>query len=269
MKKQLAAILAGILVIGTAACGGSGAGQSGVSAAAGEEKAGGGTLSIATSPDFPPFESLDGEKIVGIEAELMELICEKIGVTPEFVQMDFDSVLAGVQAGKYDVGMSGISITEEREKNVLFTDAYCMAAQSIVVTESSEISSKADLDGKKISVQSGTTAEAYCLANGYDVSSFQANSDAEQAMASGKTDAWVIDDLTAAQMVKVYNEAAEEKLVVLEETMTSEPYAFVMKKGREEMIERINSALKELIADGTVKALFEKYEAPFTAPEAQ
>ena len=109
-----------------------------------------GKLVIATSPDFPPFEELhDDGSIVGIEVDILQMICDKLGVEMELVSVDFESVLPGVQTGKYDVGMSGISVTEERKKNVLFTDPYCLAAQAIVVNEGSPIASKADLDGKR------------------------------------------------------------------------------------------------------------------------
>ncbi len=227
-----------------------------------------GKLSIATSPDFPPFESLtDSTTVEGIEIDILQLICDKLGVELEINQMDFDSVLPGVQAGKFDVGVSGITITEQRKKNVLFTDPYCLAAQAIVVTENSEIKSKADLEGKKVSVQTGTTAESYTMENGYSVSSFSANSDAEAALTSGKVDAWVIDDLTAAEMVKAYNETASVKLVILDEAMTTEPYAFAFALGSDDLVKEVNSILDTLIADGTVKAIFEKYDAPYTSPE--
>ena len=239
--------------------------KSGTSLASVQKK---GKLSIATSPDFPPFESLtDSTTVEGIEIDILQLICDRLGVELEINQMDFDSVLPGVQAGKFDVGVSGITITEQRKKNVLFTDPYCLAAQAIVVTEDSAIKSKADLEGKKVSVQTGTTAESYTMENGYSVSSFSANSDAEAALTSGKVDAWVIDDLTAAEMVKVYNETASVKLVILDEAMTTEPYAFAFSLGSDDLVKEVNSILDELIADGTVKAIFEKYDAPYTSPE--
>ena len=101
-----------------------------------------GKLVIGTSPDFPPFESLSADgKVEGIEIEIMELICQELGVELEIKQMDFDSVLPGVQTGKFNVGVSGISVTPEREKNTLFTVPYCLAAQAIVVTSDSTIAS--------------------------------------------------------------------------------------------------------------------------------
>lgn len=221
-----------------------------------------GVLTVATSPDFPPFESLDGDRIVGIEVDILEKIAETLGVEIKFEQMDFDSVLPGVQAGKFDVGMSGITVTAEREKNADFTDPYFMAAQAIVVMEDSDITCKADLEGKSVSVQTGTTAESYCMENGYDVQAFQANNDAASALTSGKVDAWVVDNEVAVAL------AAElDGAVVLDEAMTSEPYAFAFAKGSDTLVAAFNDALKALIDDGTVEAIFEEYGVPYVAPE--
>ena len=88
-------------------------------------------------------------------------------------------------------------------------------------------------------------------------------------MTTGKVDAWVIDDLTAADMVKVYNAEHDDQLVILSDAMTTEPYAFALAKGSEDLVDAINASLDKLIADGTVASLFEKYAAPYTAPEAK
>ena len=261
MKKLTAFLLAALMLCTLLA----GCGEKSGTTLASVQKAG--KLSIATSPDFPPFESLGEDGAVsGIEIDILNLVCEKLGVSLEINQMDFDSVLPGVQAGKFDVGVSGISITEKRQKNVLFTDPYCLAAQAIVVTEGSEITGKADLEGKKISVQTGTTAESFCMENGYEVSSFAANSDAQAALTSGKVDAWVIDDLTAADMVKVYNAEGGDQLVILDEAMTTEPYAFAFAFGSEDLVAEVNTILNELVADGTIADIFAKYEVPYTSP---
>lgn len=259
MKKLLSIILSLTMLLTLAACGSKGASLKKIQKA--------GKLVIATSPDFPPFESLDGSgKVTGIEIDILEEVCAQLGVSLEIQQMDFDSVLPGVQAGKYDMGVSGITITEKRQKNVLFTDAYCLAAQAIVVKEGSPISSKADLEGKTVAVQTGTTAESFCMDNGYTVSAYAANNDAQSALLQGKADAWVIDDLTAADMVKVYNAQGGDQLVILDEAMTTEPYAFAMAFGSEDTIEAINGILKTMEDSGAIAAIFDKYEAPFTAP---
>ena len=262
MKKTLSLILAIVmLALCLTACGSSEKTIEDIQKA--------GVLTIATSPDFPPFEELKSDgSVEGIEIELMQLICQELGVELKIEQMDFDSVIAGIQADRFDVGVSGISVTEKRQKNMLFTDPYCLAAQAIVVFKDSDITCKADLEGKKVAVQTATTAESFCLENGYDVSSFAANSDAELALTTGKVDAWVIDDLTAAEMVKAYNEDNGDALVILDEAMTTEPYAFAFAFGSEAVVEAINAILQDLIADGTVASIFEKYDAPYTAPQA-
>ena len=239
MKKVTLSLFGAMLAVGML----TGCGEKGTTLKS-VQKAG--KLTIATSPDFPPFESLgDNNEVVGIEIDVLNLICEQLGVTLEINQMDFDSVLPGVQAGKFDVGVSGISVTEKRQKNVLFTDPYCLAAQAIVVTEGSSITCKADLEGKKVSVQTGTTAESFCMDNGYDVSSFAANSDAQTALTSGK---------------------GGDQLVILDEAMTTEPYAFAFAFGSEDLVAEINTILNGLVADGTIAFIFEKYDAPYTSP---
>lgn len=229
-----------------------------------------GKLVIGTSPDFPPFEYLDADgNVVGIEIDMLEIICEKLGVSLEIKQMDFDSVLPGVQTGKFNVGVSGISVTPEREKNTLFSIPYCLAAQAIVVTSDSTITGKADLEGKAVSVQTGTTAEEFCMGEGYTVKAFAANADAQTALTTGKVAAWVIDDLTAAEMVATYNEDhPDAPLVILDEAMTTEPYALAFAQGGDNLVAEINKILQEMLDDGTIAKIFKKYNAPYTAPQA-
>ncbi len=262
MKKIFALILTAVLSLTLlAGCGASGKTLADIKEA--------GKLIVATSPDFPPFENLEDGEVVGIEVDIMNKVCEKLGVELVLEQMDFDSVLLGIQAGKYDVGMSGITVNADREKNMLFTDPYCLAAQAIVVKADSAIASKADLAGKSVAVQTGTTAESFCMDNGYDVKSFAANSDAQSALTTGKVDAWVIDDLTAAAMVAEYNADNADQLVILPEAMTTEPYAFAFSFGSEDLVAEINKILADLIADGTVEQAFTKFEAPYTPASAK
>ena len=255
MKKIIALVLALVMIAACmTACGGAkGATLKDVQKA--------GKLLVATSPDFPPFESLEGDAVVGIEPDIMALICDKLGVEAEFVQMDFDSVLIGIQAAKYDCAMSGITVTPDRQKNMLFTDPYYNAAQVIVVAEGSSIAGKADLAGKVASVQTGTTAESGCQDEGIDVQAFAANADAKAALTTGKVDAWVVDNLTAMQMVE-----DGDGLVILDEKMTEEPYAFAFAMGSEDLVAAINEALNELVADGTVEGIFNSYGETYMKP---
>ena len=273
MKKFIALMLACVMCLCFAACGSAekepatSAPEDSTPASADtslEDVKKSGKLTIATSPDFPPFESLEGDKVVGIEIDLLEMIAEKLGVELEINQMDFDSVLPGIQSGKFNVGVSGITVTEDRKKNADFTVPYFAAAQAIVVLKDSPIKSKADLEGKKVSVQTGTTAEEYCMKNGYDVSAFQANNDALSALTSGKVDAWVIDNETGIQM----SETTNGKTVVLDEPMTTEPYSFAFKKGSTSLVNEINSYVEGWLKDGTIEKIIEKYNVKYVAPEA-
>ena len=257
MKKIIALILVAVMLTLTfTSCGVKGKTLAEVKEA--------GKLVIATSPDFPPFEFYDEEtnKVVGIEIDIMKLICEKIGVELVIETMDFDSVLVGIGAAKYDCAVSGITVNPGREKNMRFTSPYYIAAQAIVVKSDSGISAKADLEGKKVSVQTATTAEDFCSKAGYEVQSFQANADAKAALTTGKVEAWVVDDLTAAQMV-----AEGDGLTILEEKMTEEPYAFAFAYGSETLVEEIDKILKELISNGTVATIFAKYGEDYSAPK--
>ena len=254
MKKLLAAVLALTMLLALAACG---SGNSDTNTASGS--AGKTTVTVATSPDFPPFESLDGSEVVGIEVDILQAITGKLGLEMQLEQMDFESVIPGVQAGKFDIGMSGITITADRQKNCDFTQPYFMASQAIVVTPDSDITCKADLEGKTVSVQTGTTAEEYCMENGYEVLAFAANNDAAAALTSGKAAAWVVDNEVGVAL------AAQQGLVVLDEAMTSEPYAFAFAKDSA-LTAQFDEALGELLADGTVAAIFEKYGVLYVAP---
>ena len=257
MKKIISLVLALTLICGAmltlTSCGAKGKTLAEVKEA--------GKLTVATSPDFPPFESLEGDEVVGIEVDILNLIAAELGVELEIIEMDFDSVLLGVQSAKYDCGMSGITASEDRKQNMLFTSPYYNAAQVIVVKAGSDIAGKADLEGKKVSVQTGTTADAGCTDAGLDVQAFAANADAKAALTTGKVDAWVVDSLTAIQMVE-----EGDGLVVLEEKMTDEPYAFAFAFGSEDLVAEIDAILADLIADGTVESIFAEYGETYFKP---
>lgn len=251
--KYVSLVMSVLLLVGIlTGCGGSGKSL--------EEIQKKGTIVVATSPDFPPFEYLDGGKVVGIEIDILEKIAQDLGVTLTIEQMDFDAVVPGVQVGKFDLGASGITANEKRKKNVDFSEAYFLASQAIVVMPDSAITSKADLEGKSVSVQTGTTAEEYCMNNGYEVLAFTANNDALAALTAGKVDAWVVDNEVAVTL------AEKNGLVVLDEPMTTEPYAFAFPKGSDSLIEAFDQSLSAMLKDGTVEEIFKNYDALYVSP---
>ena len=222
------------------------------------------TLKMGTNASFPPYEFYDDEsgEIVGIDAEVAAAICEKLGYELEIVDMDFDAIIPAVTTGKIDFGMAGMTVTEERMQSVDFTTSYATGIQVVIVKEDSEIVSVDDLFAEganhKIGVQQGTTGDLYCTWDIADaglgsVEPYKTGTDAVLALMSGKVDCVVIDNEPAKNFV-----AANEGLKILETEYITEDYAIALAKGSE-LTAKINDALAELKADGTLDAIVAKY----------
>ena len=222
-----------------------------------------GEITIATSPDFPPFEFIEKDgNITGIEIELFKRIAADIGVKVKVESVDFDAIIPSVVSGKYDLGVSGFSITEERKRNVLFCNPYTRTGIALVVRDSGKalsIKSASQLKGMKVSVQSGTTSDTFCNENGLDVNAYQSNTEAELALASGKVDVWAIDNVTGKRMVDAYNRDHSSKLRMLDDLLSYEEYAFIAAKGSDTLVNAINARLDKFRGDGTVDRLFEEF----------
>ena len=168
-----------------------------------------GKLIMATNAFFPPYEYYEGEDIVGIDAEIAKAVADKLGLELVIEDVEFDSIIAGVQAGKYDIGCAGMTVTEDRLKSVNFSTPYATGIQAIIVMEGSEIT---DLDkllegNYKVGVQSGTTGDIYMTDDvGEDrIERFAKGNDAVIALQSGKIDAVVIDNEPAKAFVATAN----------------------------------------------------------------
>lgn len=276
--KKFAMLLAALLLTTVfAACGeskdaASGASQPGGAAssseAAGEESAqpadtgdGDNTLVMATNAFFEPYEYYEGDDIVGIDAEVGKAIADKLGMDFEISDVDFDAIIPNVQSGKASMGMAGMTVTEDRQKNVNFTRSYATAVQVVIVPEGSDIAAIDDMAGKKIGVQQGTTGDIYCSApveeDGFgeeNVTRYNKGTDAVMALLSGKVDCVVIDNEPAKAFV-----AANEGLKILDTAYAEEEYAICIAKDNEELLEKVDTALGELIDDGTVQKIVDKY----------
>ena len=215
-------------------------------------------LVMATNAYFPPYEYYDGETIVGIDAEIAQAIADKLGMELEIVDVEFDSIIAGVQAGKYDFGMAGMTVTEDRLKSVNFSTTYATGIQSVIIKEGSSITSVDDLiDGDYIvGVQQGTTGDIYMTDEvGEDrMDRYSKGNDAVLALMQGKVDAVVIDNQPAISYV-----AANEGLTILDTPYAIEDYAICINKDNEDLLKDINAALDELQKDGTIDAIIAKY----------
>lgn len=215
------------------------------------------TLTMATNAEFPPYEYKEGDKVVGIDAEVAQAIADKLGMKLEIVDTKFDAIIPGVQSGKYDMGMAGMTVTPEREQSVAFSDSYATGIQSIIVKQGSAIKSVDDLSEKtKIGVQLGTTGDIYAKDDFGDeaVQEYDKGADAVQALIAGKIDCVIIDNEPAKSFV-----AANEGLEILKTSYAEEDYAICFKKDNTELQTKVNDALKELIADGTLQKIVNKY----------
>ena len=213
-------------------------------------------LRMGTNATFPPYEYYEGEEIVGIDAEIAAKIAEKLGKTLVIEDMEFGSIITAVQGGKIDMGMAGMTVDEERLQSVNFTTSYATGHQVIIVKEESPIAGPDDLAEKKIGVQESTTGDIYCTDDYGDewVERYNKGTEAVLALTQDKVDAVVIDREPAKAFV-----AENPGLKILDTEYAVEDYAIAVSKKNDKLLEEINTALEELIADGTVQSILDKY----------
>lgn len=162
-----------------------------------------GTLVMATNAEFPPYEYMNGENVIGIDAEIMQAVCNKLDYTLKIENMEFDSIIPAVKSGKADVGAAGMTVTKDRQKEVAFTDTYATAKQVIIIKSDSAITNGDGLKGKKIGVQQGTTGDIYATGDfgKENVERYSKGAQAVQALIQGKVDAVIIDSQPAQAFV--------------------------------------------------------------------
>lgn len=221
-------------------------------------------LIMATEATFQPYEYYDGDKIVGIDVEIAEAIAEKLGMTLEVEDVEFDSIIPGIMSGKYDIGAAGMTVTPDRLEQVNFSDSYATGVQVVIVNEDSPIQSVENLfdesvEGLLVGTQSGTTGFLYATWDIEDeglgnVKAFAKTTDAAQALLNNQIDCILLDNEPAKAIV-----ANNEGLKILETEYSSEDYAIAIAKENTELTEKVNGALKELISDGTVAQITNKY----------
>lgn len=270
----LASGFAAIAGLGLVGCGGSstsGTSSAGSSAgsAASSSKDGytlvkDGTLAVGTAAEYEPFEYMEDGQYKGFDLDLIQDIAKKLGLTVEFANVDFDTIVPGVSSGaKYDVGIGAITVTPERKKEVDFTDSYYMDDQAIVtMKDNADITGdnykeKLDSADAKIAVQSGSTAEAFAKENfpNAELVPFKNATDCFSALQAGQSVALVTNRSVAAQLVATSFD--NEQVVKL--ISTGEEYAIAVNKDNSGLKDAINKALKELTDDGTVDSLMGQY----------
>lgn len=251
LKKLVSVLLVAACVFSLAACG-----SKDDSKDSGDSKKDSkDTLVMATNAEFPPYEFHEGDDVVGIDADIARAIGEEMGMEVKIEDMAFDSIIPAVTSGKADFGAAGMTVTEDRKKNVDFTDTYATATQVIIVKEGSDIAGPDDLTGKKIGVQLGTTGDIYADdIEDAEVERYNKGFEAVQALTQDKIDAVVIDGEPAKEFV-----AEADGLKILDEAFTEEEYALAVDKGNEDLLGKINDALNELKDNGKLDEIVDKY----------
>ena len=269
--------MAVVMALGLSACGGSNSAASSSAAGSVSGSASGsvsngdpafttvtpGKLTMSTNASFPPYEMVaDDGSFEGIDVEVAGAIAEKLGLELQVDDMGFDAALQAAQTGKSDMVMAGVTITEERQAVMDFSNSYANGVQVVIVKEDSPIQTVDDLaNANMIGCQMGTTGYTFCSDTpenggfGEDhVTPYDDGAAAVQALMNGQIDAVVIDNKPAQEYV-----AANPGLKILDGDFTNEDYAIGVAKGNTALLDAINGALEELTADGTIQSIVDKY----------
>lgn len=213
-------------------------------------------LVLVTEAGFAPYEYYEDGKIVGVDIDIAKEIAKELGKELVIKDVSFDFVINEVKSGKADFAAAGISITEERAKEVDFTIEYTVSNQVVVVKKGSNIKSFDDIKNKKIAVQLGTVADLYVEENYKDATivSHKKYLSAVEDVKTGKADCIIMDELPAKEIVKENN-----NLIILDGILFQDKYGMIIKKGNDELKESINTILERMINDGTIEKLVLKH----------
>ncbi|WP_082233289.1 glutamine ABC transporter substrate-binding protein [Halobacillus massiliensis] len=251
-KLKLSGLLIGLLLsIILVGCG--------TSESEGSEGEGGETYTVATDNNFVPFEFLDEEtgEMTGFDMDLIRAIAEEAGFEVKIESMKFDGVVTGMQTAKYDIGIAGMTITDERAETIDFSEPYYDAGLMLAVQESNtEIKSEDDLAGKKVATRSGTTSETYLKDNHPDaeVVTFPGIVEAYMDLQDGRVDAVMYD----VPNVQYYVANDSEGLKTVGDVLQGEQYGIAFPKDSE-LVEDVNEALQTLIDNGTYDDIYEEW----------
>ncbi|MDD4772228.1 MAG: transporter substrate-binding domain-containing protein [Eubacteriales bacterium] len=209
-----------------------------------------GKLVMLTNAAFPPYEYTSGGEVAGIDVDIAKEIAADLGVKLEIQDMPFEGIINAIKSGKGSFGAAGMSITEDRKKNVDFSIEYAQSKLFVLVTDTeTEIKTPDDLNDMTIGVQTGTTSDTYATdVEGAQISRYGNFLDAAQALKSGKVRAVVVDELTSNEIL-----AANPELVRLDEPLADEGYAICVQKGNTTLLDAINATLTRLIESGKIQ----------------
>lgn len=213
-------------------------------------------LVLVTEAGFAPYEYYEDGEIVGVDIDIAREIAKELGKELVIKDVSFDFVINEVKSGKADFAAAGISITPERKEEVDFTIEYTTSNQVVVVKKGSNIKSFKDIKDKKIAVQLGTVADLYVEENykKATIVSHKKYLSAVEDVKTGKADCIIMDELPAKEIVRENN-----NLVILDGILFQDKYGMIVKKGNDQLKEKINSVLERMINDGTIQDLILKH----------
>ena len=238
--KKLIALLVALMMLGTAA------------AAMAD------VVTVAFNPEYPPFESVNGDQYEGYDVDLINAVAEKAGFEIEFEAMDFDAVIAAVQANPNTIGVSGISITDERKLSVDFSEGYINAGLIVVIKKDSGYAATEDLKGKVIGVQMGTTSDfaAEEITGQENTAKYKSFLNAIMDLQGNKVDAVIVDKPVG---MAILASLGDDTLEIVDMGLQADWYGIEVNKENPELLEKINAALAELEAEGFYEELAVKY----------
>ena len=230
-----------------------------------------GVINFGTNPEFPPFEYISANGVLGeydgIDMAIAAKIGELTGMDVEMESLEFDSLLIALQNGQIDATIAGMTITDERKEAVNFSTPYYTATQVMIVPEDSDIEKAEDMADKKICVIQGYTGETCVNEMGYKYEAFKKGTEAIMELVNGKCDVVVIDSATAQNYV---NDNEGLKIVEDPDAFASEEYAIAVNKDNEELLNTINDAINTMLEDGTISEIAAQYaEADDTEAETE
>ena len=203
------------------------------------------SLKMITEATFPPYEFLRGQEIAGIDVEICRAVAKKLNRPFKAETVDFDSVIPAVISGKADLAAAGITVTEDRKKNVDFSIPYVKTGIVVIYKKSNPFKNIEQLKGKKIGVQGGTTSETFVLEQlKQEPERSKSPAEAVAALKSGRVE-FVIADIDPAK-----NCVKGEADLALSDFITSEEYAVAIRKGQPELLKAIDETIAELKASG-------------------
>lgn len=257
MKKFVCLAFVLILVVALAACGGGTKGKL-------KSIEDSGKLVVYTDPNFPPFEFMGENGPAGVDIEIANAIAAELGVEVDIQSSNFDAIVMAIKGGKGDIAISGMTINEERKESVDFSIPYINSVQYLILKQDSDLTTVQSLAGKKIGVGKGysgsmliddeiNTEEGVLKDTGASFTEYPSAMEATLDLTNDKVDCVIMDEFVAKNIM-----ASNEGLKLIELSydngdLAAEEYGVVVAKGNEDLLEKINAVIKQLIDDGMIE----------------